>query len=157
MFSYLGWMSSIGVDRKILTVVGLQIIFHIWQKLCSERHLDYVKSSLEKLLSVRGTPTVIFLNGVQCCRVLKLFLASPIVIFGRSHCPKPWRPPENSKGWLWALRNLELHEVCSGMKRSLTISISHFGQKSDLSIWKQINRRAINNSKFLLPSRGWLC
>lgn len=41
--------------------------------------------------------------------------------------------------------------------RSLYIYISHFGQKSDLSVWKQANRRAINNSKFLLPSRGWLC
>lgn len=112
------------------------------------------KNGLEKLLSVGGTPAVIFLNGVQCCCVLILFLASPIVIFGRSHCPKPWRHPENTEGWLWALRNLELQEVCSGMKRSLTISMSHFGQKSDLSVWKQANRRTINNSKFLLPSRG---
>lgn len=153
MFNYLGRMSSIGVDRKILVVVGFQIIFHIWQQLWSERPLDYVKKQFAKASVSRRDSSS---DVSKWCAVFPYCSWPPLSwVRVRSYCPTAWRHSANTRGGLWALRNLDFMRCVVGWKK-LSVYLYHTLDRN--LTWMSGNSQTGGPliTKFLLPSSSWL-
>lgn len=127
MFSCLGQMSRIGVDRRILAVVGFQIIFHIWQQLWSERPLDDVKKQFgETSVSWRDSGSDIskWCAMLPCSHTVPGLPYHEFMLEATVHSGTAVGTQKFGIAWgvWWDGKSL---------------SVSHLGQKSDLSVWKQ--------------------